>query len=72
VDYSSLRSPDEIADAIGLKNKTRPCQKWSYDNSIYPRTIITDVNIFLTNLSLIIHNLIALNASRFKYSQTRL
>jgi hypothetical protein len=47
VDYSSMKSEESIADAIiGLNNKTRPCQKWSYDTSIYPRTIITDVNIF--------------------------
>jgi len=46
-----MKSEEAVADAIGLNNKTRPCQEWSYDTSSYPRTIITDVNICHSNLA---------------------
>ena len=40
-----MKSADEISNAIATSNKTRPCHKWSYDTSVYPRTIITDVSM---------------------------
>ncbi len=44
LEYSSFKSIEDINDAISINNKTRPCQKWTYDTSFYPRTIITDVS----------------------------
>ncbi len=35
---------EDIIEAIGINNKTIACQNWTYDTSVYPRTIITDVS----------------------------
>ena len=44
LEYSSFKSIEDINEAVIINNKTRACQKWTYDTSLYPRTIITDVS----------------------------
>ncbi len=45
VDYSSFKSIEAVTEAVNINNRTKACQKWIYDTSLYPRTIITDVSI---------------------------
>jgi hypothetical protein len=45
VDYASFTSIEDITKAIiNINKKTIACQQWTYDSSVYPRTIITDVS----------------------------